>query len=116
MVGNEEIKNKIIRILSEIDCCFLTSGRALSSKAIAEEVQQPYDLIKKLMRQLQREKLVMYTNIVYTTLEDYETQEYSKFRNKGWLISEEGRKTDIYKEEDIKERKIFEECFGGIKC
>lgn len=107
-----EIKNKILRFLSANDVNAFNCGYAIHSKNISEFLKVNYEKVKKIMKEMKKEGLVLYENQSYTVLEDYETQEYSKFRNIGWLLTDKARKTDIWKEENEKEKKIFKECFG----
>lgn len=107
-----EIKNKILRFLSANDVCVFNCGYAIHSKNISESLKISYEKIKKLMKEMKKDGLVVYENKVYSRLEDYEMQEYSKFRNIGWLLTDKARQTAIWKEESEKEKKIFKECFG----
>lgn len=107
-----EIKNKILRFLSSNDVNVFNCGYAIHSKNISEALKISYEKIKKLMKEMKKDGLVVYENKVYTRLEDYEMQEYSKFRNIGWLLTDKARQTEIWKEESEKEKKIFKECFG----
>ena len=110
--NDKNLENEILKILSSIDVNPFCCGTATHSKNIAQLLNVSYEKIKKIMKEMKKEGLVIYENKVYTTLEDYEMQEYSKFRNIGWLLTDKARETDIWKEENKKEEKIFRECFG----
>lgn len=109
MMKEKTIQNKILKLLSSQDVGAFSSGYAIHSKAISEEVKVDYETIKKIMKQMKKEGLVVYENKSYTVCEDYEMQEFSKFRNIGWLLTDKARQTTIWKKEDEKERKIWEE-------
>ena len=106
-----KIENKILKILSEIDVCYLTCGRAISSKEISNILNYPYNDIKRIMRSLRYKGLIQYENKVYNVCDDYWTGEYHKFRNRGWLISKKGTETAIWKKANEKEQQIFNNCF-----
>lgn len=106
------IKNKILKFLAINDVNPFACGIAICSKAISEVTNTDYEIIKKTMKEMKKEGLVYYENKSYSVCEDYEMQEYSKFRNIGWLLTDKARETDIYKKELEKERKIWKECFG----
>ena len=104
-----EIKNKILKFLSAQDVGAFSSAYATHSKVIAEVVEIDYETIKKIMKEMKKEGLVVYENKSYTVCEDYEMQEFSKFRNIGWLLTDKARETDIWKKENEKEKKIWED-------
>ena len=108
-----DLENEIIRILSVIDVDCFNCGLALSSKSISKDLEQSYDLIKKTMRRLRNQGYIEYENKTYNVMEDYWTQEYSKFHNQGWLLTDKSRETEVWKKEYEKASKIFDECFGG---
>ena len=108
----QEIKDKILRFLSAFDCDVFNCGYAVHSKNISQGLKISYEKVKKIMKEMKKEGLVIYENKSYRRLEDYETQEFSTFRNIGWLLTDKARQTEIWKEENEKERKIFKECFG----
>ncbi len=112
MLSKEEIENKILRFLSANDVSCFNCGYAIHSKNISEYLKISYEKVKKIMREMKKEGLVVYENKSYTICEDYEMQEYSSFRNVGWLLTDKARETEIWKEENEKEKKIFKECFG----
>ena len=107
-----EIKDKILKMLSVNDVNIFNCGYAIHSKNISEFLKINYEKVKKIMKEMKREGLVVYENKTYTVLEDYEMQEYSKFRNTGWLLTEKARETEIWKKAKENEEKIFKECFG----
>ena len=109
-----DIKSKILKILSAQDVGAFSSGYAIHSKTISEELDIDYETIKKTMKEMKRDGLVVYENKSYTVCEDYEMQEYSKFRNIGWLLTDKARKTDIWEKENEKEKKIFENINKSI--
>lgn len=104
-----EIKDKILKFLSAQDVGAFSSAYATHSKVIAEVVEIDYETIKKIMKEMKKEGLVVYENKSYTVCEDYEMQEFSKFRNIGWLLTDKARETDIWKKENEKEKKIWED-------
>lgn len=109
---DKEIKDKILKFLSANDVNIFNCGYAIHSKNISESLHISYEKIKRIIKKMKREGLVVYENKSYTVLEDYEMQEYSKFRNIGWLLTDKARQTEIWKKEKEKEEKIFKECFG----
>lgn len=106
------IKNKILKLLSSNDVVVFDSGYAIHSKIISNILQINYEKIKMTMKEMKKEGLVVYENKSYRVCEDYEMQEYSRFRNMGWLLTDKARQTEIWKKEMKKEEKIFKECFG----
>lgn len=70
-------------------------------------------MARKLCNQLKEEGLI-------TLIRDYIPARYSyegELENEpffvcGWVTTEQGRKTEIWKQEEIKENKIRKECFG----
>lgn len=113
MSRTDKIKNEILKILSINDVCCFSCGIAISSKLISITLQENYEEIKKIIKEMKKEGLIFYEDKSYTICEDYETQEFSKFRNRGWLLTDKARQTKIWKKENKKEQKIFKECFGG---
>lgn len=107
-----EIKDKILRFLSANDVNVFNCGYAIHSKNISEFLKISYEKVKRIMKEMKKEGLVVYENKSYTVCEDYEMQEFSKFRNIGWLLTDKARQTQIWKIEKEKEDKIFKECFG----
>lgn len=106
-----KIKEDILRFLAENDVNCFSSGYAISSKNISECLKINYEKVKKIMKEMKKEGLIVYENKSYTVLDDYETQEFHKFRNRGWLLTDKARRTKIWEEENEKEEKIFKECF-----
>lgn len=106
---SEVVKNRILKLLSAQDVGAFSSGYAMHSKTISEIINVNYNDIKRIMKEMKKEGLVTYENKSYTVCEDYETQEYSKFRNIGWLLTDKARETEIWKKEAEKERQIWEQ-------
>lgn len=109
---NNDIKDEILKLLSANDVNVFLCGYAISSKAISLVLKINYDKVKKIMREMKKDGLIIYENQSYTVCEDYEMQEFSKFRNRGWMLTDKARQTEIWKIEKEKEEKIFKECFG----
>lgn len=108
-----DIENEIIRLLAIQDVSCFNCGIALPSKYFSEVLEIDYDEIKKIMRKLRNQGYIVYENKSYSVCEDYEMQEFSTFRNRGWLLTDKARTLNVYIEEYDKEKAIFNECF---KC
>ena len=74
----KEIKNKILKFLSANDVNPFSCGYAIHSKTISEVLKVNYEKIKKIMKEMKKEGLVVYENKSYIVIR----KENSMKRNK----------------------------------
>lgn len=70
-------------------------------------------MARKLCRELKEEGLIRFYRDYIPASFTYEGElDQDAFFICGWETTEKGRQTEIYKEEEIKENKLIEECFS----
>lgn len=70
-------------------------------------------MARKLCNELKEEGLIELLKDYIPAQFSYEGElEQEPFFVCGWITTEKGRKTEIWKQEEVKEEKIRKECFG----
>lgn len=104
----------VLKIMCDIETDIMNLGYPTSIPNIAELLGTSKYQVRKYMKELEKEGLVKSECIYYDGRPDYETGELFDDPRiiRGWSLTEEAAKTDIYKDSSENVRKIIKEVFG----